>query len=125
MPTYTLPQNLGDILGAHHSGNLQTVIAELKPASGVLIRGSVLALVAGKLELVTATNQATAYGVLLDPTIDTGVAFGDGSVTGSVARAGSFRGGALIVSAGTDPIALVADLRDRGIYTEGSIPVPA
>jgi hypothetical protein len=101
------------------------VVAELKPDVGVLARGSVLALVSGKLELVTATNQATVYGVLLDPSIDTAAKFSDNSVTGSVARAGSFRGAALIVGAGVDPVALAADLRDRGIYTEGPITVPA
>jgi hypothetical protein len=46
-------------------------------------------------------------------------------VTGSVARAGSFRGAALIVSAGTDPVALAAALRDIGIFVEGAIVVPA
>src|SRR5262245_61534834 len=104
--SYILPSNLGDILGAHHDGNLETVVAELKPASGTLARGSVLSLVTGKLELATSTNQATAYGILLDSQVDTAVANSDGSVTGSVARAGSFRGAALVVSTGVDPVAL-------------------
>jgi hypothetical protein len=61
----------------------------------------------------------------LDPSIDTAAKFSDNSVTGSVARSGSFRGAALIVSAGVDSVALAADLRDRGIYVEGPITVPA
>jgi hypothetical protein len=100
------------------------VVAELKPNAGVLARGSVLSLAAGKLELTVAANQATAYGVLLDPSVDTAAKFSDNSVTGSVARAGSFRGPALIVGVGVDPVALAADLRDRGIYVEGPITVP-
>jgi hypothetical protein len=123
--TYDLPVGLSDLMGAYDTAHWETVLAELKPDAGVLARGSVLALVSGKLELVTATNQATVYGVLLDPSIDTAAKFSDDSVTGSVARSGSFRGPALIVSVGVDPVALAADLRDRGIYTEGPIPVPA
>ena len=43
MPTYTLPSNLGDILGAHHDGNLNTQVCGIKAAQGVLKRGTVLA----------------------------------------------------------------------------------
>jgi hypothetical protein len=75
--------------------------------------------------LTVAANQATAYGVLLDPSVDTAAKFSENSVTGSVASAGSFRGAALIVGAGVDPVALVGVLRDRRIYTEGPITVPA
>jgi hypothetical protein len=39
MTTYTLPSNLGDILGAHHDGNLQTQVSEIKAGIGVLARG--------------------------------------------------------------------------------------
>jgi hypothetical protein len=85
---------------------------------------SKISAVAGKLELTVAANQATAYGVLLDPSVDTAAKFSDNSVTGSVARAGSFRGPALIVGVGVDPVALVGVLRDRGIFTEGPITVP-
>ena len=73
----------------------------------------------------TTTNQASAYGILLDAAIDTAVKFSDNSATGSIARSGSFRGAALIVSAGTDAVALKDKLRDLGIFVEGSIPVPA
>jgi hypothetical protein len=112
---------LSDILGAYDTGHWETVVAQLKPASGVLLRGSVLALVTGKLELVTGTNQATAYGILLDSSVDTAAPYSGGAVTGSVARAGSFRGAALIVGSGTDETALAGVLRDHGIYTEGAI----
>ena len=59
------------------------------------------------------------------PAIDTAVAFGDGSVTGSVAKAGSFRGPALIVPAGVDAGLIAVSLRGRGIFVEGPITVPA
>lgn len=129
MPTYNLPQNLGDILGAHHDGNFQTQVSEIKAGIGVLKRGTVLATGSGadigKLVLLTATAEAQAYGVLLDPAVDTSVAFGDGSVTGSVAKAGSFRGPALIVPAGVDAGLIAVALRGRGIFVEGAITVPA
>jgi hypothetical protein len=104
--TYDLPQNLGDLMGAYDSAHWETEVLELKPDSGVLKRGSVLSLVTGKLELATSTNQATAYGVLLDPQVDTAAKFTDSSVTGSIARAGSFRGAALLAKTGTDVVAL-------------------
>jgi hypothetical protein len=125
MSTYTLPQNLGDILGAHHDGNFQTQVSEIKAGIGVLKRGAILATGTagdiGKLVLLTAGTEAQAYGVLLDPAIDTAVAFGDGSVTGSIAKAGSFRGPALIVPAGVDAGLIAVALRGRGIFVEGPI----
>jgi hypothetical protein len=47
------------------------------------------------------------------------------SVTGSIAKAGSFRGPALIVPAGIDAGLVSVALRGRGIFVEGAIPVPA
>ena len=129
MTTYTLPANLGDILGAHHDGNLQTQVSELKAGIGVLKRGTVLATGSGadvgKLVLLAAGTEAQAYGILLDPSIDTAAAFSDGSVTGSIAKAGSFRGPALIVPAGVDAGLIAVALRARGIFVEGPITVPA
>jgi hypothetical protein len=122
--SYDIPQGTSNLMGAYDEKHWQVVVLELKPNSGVLKRGSVLALVSGKLELVTATNQATAYRILLDLEIDTTVLFADGSITGSIARAGSFRGQALVVAAGTDATALTERLRDIGIFTEGPISVP-
>jgi hypothetical protein len=119
--TYDLPKNLGDLMGAYDSAHWETEVLELKPDAGVLKRGSVLSLVTGKLGLATSTNQSTAYGVLLDPQIDTAAKFTDGSVTGSVARAGSFRGAALLAKTGTDVAALKDKLRDVGVYVEGAI----
>jgi hypothetical protein len=95
---------------------------------GILLRGSVLSAVAadaGKLTLTTAGSEATAYGILLDPSIDTAAKFGDGSVTASVARAGSFKGQALKVGVGTNVATLTDALRKNGIFTEGPITVPA
>jgi hypothetical protein len=100
-----------------------------KPESGVLARGSVLATGSGadigKLVKLSAGTEAQAYGVLLDPSIDTAVAFGDGTVTGSIAKAGSFRGPALIVPPGIDAGLIAVSLRGRGIFVEGPITVPA
>ena len=73
---------------------------------------------------LTAGTEAQAYGVLLDPAIDTSAAFGDGSVTGSIAKAGSFRGPALIVPPGVDAGLISVALRGRGIFVEGPITVP-
>ena len=120
-----LPTGLSNLLSAYDNAHWETAVVELKANSGVLKRCSVLSAVGGKLELVTATNQATAFGVLLDEEVDTSVPYSDGSVTGSIARAGSFRGPALVVSAGTDPVALVEKLRDIGIYVHGPIIAPA
>jgi hypothetical protein len=128
MTTYTLPQNLGDILGAHHDGNFQTQVSEIKPGIGVLQRGTILATGTagdvGKLVLLTAGTEAQSYGVLLDPAIDTAAPFSDGSVTGSIAKAGSFRGPALIVPTGIDAGLVSVALRGRGIFVEGPITVP-
>ena len=64
MTTYTLPQNLGDILGAHHDGNLHTEVCEIKAGIGVLTRGTVLAAGSGadigKLVKVGATTEASS-----------------------------------------------------------------
>ena len=120
-----LPTGLSNLLSAYDDGHWETVVLELKPTSGVLKRGSVLALVAGKCELVSATNQARVFGVLLDEVVDTSAAYSGGSVTGSIARAGSFRAAALMVSPGTDPVALQSALRDIGIYLHGVLTVPA
>jgi hypothetical protein len=115
-------------MGAHHDGNLETVTAKIKAAIGKVKRGTVLCAGAGadlgKLILTAAGNEATAYGVLLDPEVDTAVAFSDGSVTGSVARAGTFRGPSLIVSMGINAVTLTDTLRKNGIFTEGPITVP-
>ena len=129
MSTYNLPQNLGDILGAHFDGNLQTQLSEIKPAIGVLKRGTILASGTGadigKLVPLSATTECNAYGILLDPSIDTAAAFGDGSITGSIAKAGSFKGSALLVPTGVDAGLIAVALRGRGIFIEGAIPVPA
>ena len=81
--TYDLPQNLGDLMGAYDEAHWQTAVLEIKAGIGVLQRGTVLASGTagdiGKLVKLTAGTEAQAYGVLLDPAIDTAVAFGDGS----------------------------------------------
>lgn len=129
MPTYTLPTNLGDILGAHHDGNFNTQVSEIKAGIGVLTRGTILASGTGadigKLVKLSATTEANAYGILLDPAIDTAAVYSDGSVTGSIAKSGTFKGSALIVPAGVDAGLIAVALRGRGIFIEGPITVPA
>jgi hypothetical protein len=126
--TYELPPNLGDLMGAYDEAHWETVVAELKPDVGVLTRGTVLSsgsgADAGKLISTTAGNEAQAFGVLLDANVDTAQHFGDGSVTGSIARAGSFRGRALIVGVGTNAATLTTQLRLLGIFVEGVIVAP-
>jgi hypothetical protein len=128
MTTYQTPVNLGDILGAHFDGNLQTQVSEIKAGIGVLYRGTILATGSGadigKLVKLSATAEASAYGILLDPAVDTAAAFSDGSVTGSIAKAGSFKGSALLVPTGVDAGLIAVALRGRGIFIEGPIPVP-
>jgi hypothetical protein len=125
--TYDLPTPLSNLMGSYDHAHWETQVCELKPNSGTLVRGSVLSAVvadAGKLTLTAAGSEDLAYGVLLDPQIDTTASFSDGSVTASIARAGSFRGQALIIAAGTDAAKVTVRLRDVGIYTEGPILVP-
>jgi hypothetical protein len=122
--TIESPSGLSNTLGAYDEAHWQTVVAQLKPNSGLLKRGSVLSAVvadAGALTLTVATSEPQAYGILLDSQIDTAVLNSDGTVTGSVARAGSFRGAALIVGAGCDEAALEKQLRLLGIFCEGPI----
>lgn len=114
-------------MGAYDEAHWETFVAELKPASGVLKRGSVLSAVAtdgGKLTLTTAGSEATAFGILLDPSIDTAATFSNGQVSASVARSGSFKGQALIVGVGTNTATLTDALRKNDIFVEGPITVP-
>ena len=126
--TYELPLNLGDLMGAYDEAHWQTAVLEIKAGIGVLTRGTILASGTagdiGKLVKLTAGTEAQAYGVLLDPSIDTAQAYSDGSVTGSIAKAGSFRGPAIIVPTGVDAGLIAVALRGRGIFVEGPITVP-
>jgi hypothetical protein len=107
---------------------LQTQVSEIKSGIGVLARGTILATGTagdiGKLVLLTAGTEAQSYGILLDPSIDTAAPYSDGSLTDSIAKAGSFRGPALIVPAGVDAGLIAVALRGRGIFVEGPITVP-
>ena len=89
----------------------------------MLARGTVLAsgagADAGKLVKPTAGTETAAYDILLDPSIDTSAAFSDGSVTGSIARAGSFKGAALVVPTGINAATLTTRLRELGISWKG------
>ena len=105
--TFTdLPTGLSNLLGAYDQAHWETEAREIKSGQGVLQRGSVLASGSGadvgKLVKLTPSTEAAAYGVLLDEAVDTSVAYSEGSVTGSIVRAGSFRGAALLVPNGVD-----------------------
>lgn len=127
--TLQSPAGLSDLMGAYDTGHWQTVVCDIKAGIGVLTRGTVLATGTagdiGKLVKLTAGTEASAYGVLLDAAIDTAAPYSDGSVTGSIAKAGSFRGPALVVPAGVDAGLIAVSLRGRGIFVEGPITVPA
>jgi hypothetical protein len=116
-------------VGAYDEAHLQTQVSEIKSGIGVLARGTILATGSGgdigKLVELTAGTEGLAFGVLLDPAIDTAAPYSDGSVTASIAQAGSFRGPALIVPAGVDAGLIAVALRGRGIFVEGPISVPA
>jgi hypothetical protein len=127
--TFTdLPTGLSNLMGAYDTGDWETEVREIKGSIGILKRGTVLASGSGadvgKLVKLSASTEAAAYGVLLDEVVDTSVAYSDASVTGSVARAGSFRGPALIVPTGVDAGLIAVALRGRGIFVEGPITVP-
>ena len=115
-------------MGAYDEAHWQTAVLEIKGGIGVLKRGTVLASGTagdiGKLVLLTAGTEASAYGVLLDASIDTSDAYSNGIVTGSIAKTGSFRGPALIVPTGVDSGLISVALRGRGIFVEGPITVP-
>lgn len=126
--TFTdLPTGLSNLMGAYDTGDWETEVREIKGSIGILKRGTVLASGSGadvgKLVKLSASTEA-AYGVLLDEVVDTSVAYSDARVTGSVARAGSFRGPALIVPTGVDAGLIAVALRGRGIFVEGPITVP-
>jgi hypothetical protein len=127
--TFTdLPTGLSNLMGAYDTGDWETEVREIKGSIDILKRGTVLASGSGadvgKLVKLSASTEAAAYGVLLDEVVDTSVAYSDASVTGSVARAGSFRGPALIVPTGVDAGLIAVALRGRGIFVEGPITVP-
>ena len=126
--TLDVPTGLSNLLGAYDTGHWQTQVCEIKAGIGVLARGTILATGSGadvgKLVKLSATTEVNAYGILLDEAVDTTVTYSDGSVTGSIAKAGSFRGAALIVPAGVDAGLIAVALRGRGIFVEGPITVP-
>ena len=78
----------------------------------------------GKLVLLTAGTEAQSYGILLDRASTLPFPFRMARFTGSIAKAGSFRGPALIVPTGIDAGLVAVALRGRGIFVEGPITVP-
>lgn len=119
METYTSPVPLSNIFGAVQIGDPDPKVIELEPNKGVLLRGSVIVLNAGgKGELVTATTQNNAYGILLRG-VDTATEF-----TASVGRRGSYKASQLIVSAGVNAATLTAALRQASVFLQGDLVVP-
>jgi hypothetical protein len=114
------------IQGAYDTMHWETVVLELTPDKGVLTRGSVLSMAGtGKLDATTAGNEAHSE-CSWNPSVDTAAAaaFSNGSVTGSVARAGSFKGQALKVGVGTNTATMLDALRKNGIFVEGPVTMP-
>jgi hypothetical protein len=63
--TIEVPAGLSNLLSAYDDAHWETVVAELKPGSGVLARGAVLSAVAadaGKLTLTTASRPGRGRG---------------------------------------------------------------
>ena len=116
MPT----QFYSDLFGAAIVGDPDPELIAFKPASGVVPMGAVVALVGGVAELVTSTNQATVFGILLHDVNTAGA-----NPNGSVARRGSYKAASLVVSAGVNGATLETALRDIGILLEGRLTVPA
>jgi hypothetical protein len=73
----------------------------------------------GVLTPTVAGNEITAYGILLERDVDTSIANSDSTVTGAVARNGSFKAAALTCGIGADVGEITAVLRDNGIILEG------
>ena len=113
-------QFYSDLFGAAIVGDPDPQLITFKAASGVVPMGAVVALVAGEAELVTSTNQASVFGILLHDVDTTEV-----NRNGSVARRGSYKAESLVVSAGVNGATLETALRDIGILLEGRIVVPA
>ena len=68
-------------MGAYDEAHWQTQVCEIKAGIGVLVRGTILATGTagdiGKLVPLSAGTEAQAYGVLLDPSIDTAAPYSD------------------------------------------------
>ena len=128
--TYTLPQNLGDILGAHHDGNLQTQVSEIKAGIGVLNAGTILATGTagdiGKLVKLTAGTEAQLVwhsAGSLNRHCRWHLAMA--ASPARLQRRAVSRVRHCIVPAGMDAGLIAVALRGRGIFVEGPIPVPA
>ena len=76
---------LSEILGAYDTATGKPSPPYSSLPLACWLRGSVLSAVAadnGKLSLTAGTAEASAYGILLDKSVDTGVANSTGTVTG-------------------------------------------
>ena len=120
MDTYASTVPLSNIFGAAQIGDPDPQVLEFTSAKGIVPRGAIVVLNAGKAELVAAGGEANVFGIALE-TVDTDVP----PNTGAVARHGSYKASQLIVSAGVDAAAIETNLRDKcGILLEGDLVVP-
>jgi hypothetical protein len=117
------PTYYSNIFGAAIVGDPDPEVIEFAPAKGLLPMGSIIALNAGKGELVKAGTEAAVYGVLLHD-VNTDAAFSGGTVTGSVGRRGSYKAASLIVAPGTNTATLATEMRKLSLFLEGDIVVP-
>ena len=121
METYSSPVPLSNIFGAAQIGDPAAEVLEFTPAKGIVPRGAIVVLAAGKAEPVAPTGEANVYGITLEA-VDTDVA---APVSGAVARHGSYKADQLIIPTGVAAATIETTLRSKGILLEGNLVVPA
>jgi hypothetical protein len=121
METYSSPVPLSNIFGAAQIGDPAAEVLEFTPAKGIVPRGAVVVLAAGKAELVAPTGEANVYGITLEA-VNTDAT---PPVSGAVARHGSYKASQLIVPTGVAAATIEGALRKQGILLEGDLVVPA
>jgi hypothetical protein len=120
METYTSAVPLSNIFGAAQIGDPDPQVLEFTSARGIVPRGAIVVLNAGKAELVAAGGEANVFGISLE-NVDTDTP----PNTGAVAGHGSYKASQLIVPAGVNATAIETNLRDKcGILLEGDLVVP-
>ena len=60
--TYDIPSGLSDILGAYDTLHHETVVAELRPNSGILLRGTVLSDSSAQMLAISSPPQSAMRG---------------------------------------------------------------
>jgi hypothetical protein len=119
MLTTESPVFLSEICGSADLGDLDPIQALIAPNIGIIPRGCIMSMVAGILTPTIVGNEASAYGILISRDVDTTKLNEDGTVSGAVARNGSFKAAALTCGVGANVLLIAATLRTLGIILEG------